>query len=306
VEIEQTGGKEVITDLVSMPKHSVDDIIEALDVSENTRYEYKQRVKPFLLFVQSEGLSLNVMLEYKRRLAERDDYSVSTRNKYLVCAKLFMRECYRLGLIERDITVNVKCFKQSKKHKVYGLTDEEVALIGEWITQHPDKLRERLLLCLALAQGLRQFEICNIKLRDVDLKAGTLMVLGKGRDDYELTYLHPKTNRALKLYCRSRKLSADDYLFTSKRKPSCNGKLTTRGLQLIIKGIFEELEIDKTVHGCRHYYTTRLIREMPGKLTVVSQFTRHKGLEMLEIYNDSQLLLKDLEQYYTAFNELKI
>lgn len=295
-----------MNNLITMPKPDVNGIIDSLDVSENTRYEYKQRVKPFLLFVQSEGLSLNIMLEYKRRLAERDDYSVSTRNKYLVCAKLFMRECYRLGLIERDIAANVKCFKQSKKHKVNGLTDEEVSLIGEWTKLHPDKLRERSMLCLALLQGLRQFEICNVKLKDVDLKAGTLMVLGKGRDDYELVYLHPKTTRVLRQYCRSQKLLSDDYLFTSKRRLSSNGKLTTRGFQVIIKGIFEELEIDRTVHSCRHYYTTTLIKAMPGNLTVVAQFTRHKSLEMLSVYNDSYLMSQEVEHYRKAFNDLKI
>jgi integrase len=295
-----------MNDLITMPKPDMDGIIDSLDVSENTRYEYKQRIKPFLLFVQTEGLSLNVMLEYKRRLAERSDYSVSTRNKYLVCAKLFMRECYRLGLIERDLSVSVKCFKQSKKHKVNGLTDEEVSLIGDWVTQHPDKLRERSLLCLALAQGLRQFEICNIKLRDVDLKAGMLMVLGKARDDYELVNLHPKTTRALKQYCRSQKLSAEDYLFTSKRRQSSNGKLTTRGFQVIIKGIFEELEIDRTCHGCRHYYCSKLIKTMPGNLTVVAQFTRHKSLEMLSVYNDNLLMENEMKHYRNAFNDLKI
>src|ERR1035441_2156991 len=225
-----------MNDLITMPKPDIDGIIDSLDVSENTRYEYKQRIKPFLLFVQSEGLSLNVLLDYKRLLAAREDYAISTKNKNLVTAKVFLRECYRLGLIERDITTNVKCFKQDKRHKVDGLTSEEVSLISQWVKDNPGKLRERALFCLALAQGLRQFEICNIKLKDVDLKAGTLMVLGKARDDKERVYLHPNTTRALRRYCRSLKLQSDDYLFTSKRRQSKNQKLTTRGLQFIIKG----------------------------------------------------------------------
>jgi integrase len=294
------------TDLVSMPKRNVDSIIDALDVSENTRHEYKQRIKPFLAFVQTEGLTLNVLLEYKRALGSRTDYSVSTRNKYLAVAKLFIKECYRLGLVERDLSTNVKSYKQNKKHKVDGLTDEEVSLISQWVKEHPDKLRERSLLCLLLLNGLRQAEICNIRFQDVDLKAGTMLILGKSRDDYERVYLHPNTTRALKRYSRSVKLQSGDYLFTSKRRQSKAVKLTTRGLQVIIKGIFEELEIDRTVHGCRHYYTTRLIKAMPGSLTVVAQFTRHKSLAMLEIYNDSLLLEQDLVHYRKAFSGIKI
>jgi integrase len=294
------------TDLVSMPKHNVDDIIDTLDVSDSTRYEYKQRIKPFLAFVQAEGLTLNVLLEYKRMLGNRTDYSVATRNKYLATSRVFMKECYRLGIVDRDVTSNVRSFKQTQQHKVDGLTNEEVLLICEWLHQHPEKLRERALLCLLLFQGLRQAEICNIRLRDIDLKAGTLFILGKSRDDYERVYLHPNTTRSLRRYCKSLKVISDDYLFTSKRRASQAGKLTTRGLQSIVKGVFEELGIDRTVHGCRHFHCSRLIQAMPGELSVVARFTRHRSLETLKIYDDNRLMLRDVEHYRKAFNDLKI
>ncbi len=294
------------TDLVSMAQRSVDDIIDSLDVAQSTRDEYKQRIKPFLAFVQAEGLSLNVLLEYKRTLNNRDDYGVATRNKYLATAKVFMRECYRLGIVDRDVTVNVRSFKQNRQHRVDGLTNDEVLLICEWLRQHPEKLRERALLCLLLFQGLRQAEICNIKLRDVDLKAGKLSILGKGRDDYEQVYLHPNTTRALRRFCRNRKLQSDDYMFTSLRRPSKDAKLTTRGLQTVVGGIFDELGIDQNVHGCRHYFASRLIQVMPGELSVVARFTRHQSLETLRIYDDNRLMLRDFEHYRKAFSDLKI
>ncbi|HUD10655.1 MAG TPA: site-specific integrase [Candidatus Saccharimonadales bacterium] len=295
-----------MNDLITMPKPDIDSIFDSLDVGENTRHEYRLRIIPFLAFVQTEGLSLNILLDYKRLLAKREDYVISTKNKNLVVAKVFLRECHRLGLIERDITSNVKCFKQDKRHKVDGLNDEEVSLISQWVKDNPHKLRERAMLCLLLLNGLRQFEVCNIKLKDLDLKAGRLSVIGKGRDDYERIHLHPNTTRALRRYCRTVKLQSDDYLFTSKRRQSKNRKLTTRGLQLIIKGIFLELEIDRTVHGCRHYFVTRLIKTMPGNLTIIAKFSRHESLEMLKIYDDSLLMEQSLEQYRKAFNDLKI
>jgi integrase len=289
-----------------MPKPDIDGIFNSLDVGDNTRHEYRQRIIPFMAFVQTEGLSLNVLLDYKRLLASREDYAISTKNKNLVVAKVFLRECHRLGLIERDISSNVRCFRQDKRHKVNGLSDDEVLLIGQWVKDNPSKTRERAMLCLAIMQGLRQFEICNIKLKDIDFKAGTLMVLGKARDDQEAVHLHPKTTRALRIYCRSQKLEKEDYIFTSLRRPSSKGKLTTRGLQVIIKGVFAELEIDRTVHGCRHYYVSRLITTMPGKLMTVAGFTRHKSLEMLQIYDDSYQTSLDLEYYRKAFNDLKL
>lgn len=287
-------------------KESAYEVFDNLDVSETTRADYRARLIPFISYIETHQFTLNAFLEYKRALRSRDELTVSTKNKYLTAARIFLRELSKRGIIPADITANVRNFRQDKHHKVDGLTDEEVSVLCEWMRQHPDKQRERAILCLLLFQGLRQAEICGIRLRDVNLKAGTLSILGKGRDDKERVYLDPKTVRTLRHYIRNHRLTEDEYLFTSLRRPSGNGRLTVRGLQSIAKGIFDELEIDKTVHGCRHYYTTKLIREMPGKLTVVAQFTRHKSLEMLEIYNDSQLLLEDLKHYRRAFSDLKI
>lgn len=292
--------------VVTKQQINVDDIINSLDVSDNTRYEYSQRIKPFMFFVRSQGFSLNVLLEYKRTLKDREDYSVSTKNKYLACARVFLKECHRLGIIDRDVTSNVKGFRQDKKHKVNGLTNAEVLLICEWIRNHQDNKREQAILCLLMFQGLRQAEICKIQLQDVDFEGEKLSILGKGRDDKERIYLHPKTANTLKRYCRSANLQADDYLFTSKTRSSDKHRLTERGLQHIVKTIFNELGINKTVHGFRHHYATKLIREMPSNLTVVAQFTRHKSLEMLQIYNDSVLLEKDFVHYRDVFNDLPV
>ena len=282
-----------------------DNIINSLDVSENTRYEYKQRIKPFLRFVQSQGFSLNVLLEYKRSLRAQN-YSVATKNKYLACARVFLKECYRLGIMDRDVTSNVKGFRQDKKHKVNGLTNAEVLLICEWIRNHPDKRREQAILCLLLFQGLRQAEICRIRLQDIDFESEKLSILGKGRDDKERVYLHPKTVTALKRYCEDADIQADEYLFTSKTRTSDSLRLTERGLQHIVKSILNDLGINKTVHGFRHHYATKLIREMPSNLTVIAQFTRHRSLEMLQIYNDSVLLEKDFVHYRDVFNNLPV
>jgi integrase len=175
-------------------------------------------------------------------------------------------------------------------------------LINTWIEQNPKRLRERALLALLMYQGLRQAEICNIRRSDIDLKSKSLMVLGKGRDEKEKVHLHPKTVKVLRLFLSYNGFSSDSYIFTSNRAKGSHTRLTERGLQLIIKKILKELDIDKTVHGFRHYYTTCLIRTMPGELLTVARFTRHKSIQMLEVYNDSLMEEKDLTRYYSAFS----
>jgi integrase len=283
----------------------INQIFDSLDVRDNTRYEYKQRIKHFIAFIETNGFELNTLLAYKRSLSANERYSISTKNKYLACARIFLREAHRIGVLPRDITSNVKCFQQNKRHKVDGINDYEATAICRWIKEHPEKVRECALLSLLMFQGLRQAEICNIKRLDVNLKSRTLNVLGKGRDDKEKVYLHPKTVSCLSRYARVSRISDDDYLFTSQRAKSRYVRLTERGLQIIVKKVFEELEINRTVHGFRHFYTTRLIRTMPGELMTVARFTRHKSIQMLEVYNDSLLEEKDLSTYYKAFNFAK-
>jgi site-specific recombinase XerD len=277
-------------------------VFDSLDVRENTRYEYRQRIKHFLTFLEGNGLTIDTLLEYKRSLAA-SSYSVSSKNKYLSCAKVFLRECYRLGLLPRDITGSVKCFQQNKNHKKFGLTDEDVAKLRQWIADNPLRYREHALLYLALYQGLRQVEICNIKWADVSLAGGTLQVLGKGRDDQEAVFLHPDTVAAIKAYTTAQTTDdGNDYLFTSQRAQTASGRLTERGLRKVIQAVFCEVGINKDVHGCRHYFTTKLIASMPGELTTVAKFTRHRSLEMLQVYNDALLMEQDVQRYYAAFS----
>ncbi len=70
---------------------------------------------------------------------------------------------------------------------------------------------------------------------------------------------------------------------------------------MIVKDLFDSLSINKTVHGCRHYYTTKLIQEYKSDLTTVAKYTRHRSLEMLNVYNDSIVTKNDLPKYYATF-----
>ncbi len=62
-----------------------------------------------------------------------------------------------------------------------------------------------------------------------------------------------------------------------------------------------EWGIDKTVHGFRHYFITRLIKAYKGDLIEVSHYSRHRSLEMLTVYNDRLQMEADLPRFYGAF-----
>lgn len=291
-------------ELLSLPttEQVIAQMFAGLDVRPNTQYEYSKRIHHFLGYLETHTLSVNSLLEYKRHLAEVD-MAVATKNKYLTCARVFLRECYRHGLIMKDITVNVKNFEQSKKHKVEGVSEAEAKQLCEWMKVSGTP-RLNALLSLLLFQGFRQVEVCRLQVKDIDIASGMLWVLGKGKDDKEKVYLHGYTVETLREYLKVVDLQPEDYLFTSISRRSGSRGLTERGLRGIVLGVFEQLGIEKNVHGLRHYFTTRLIQHMPGELITVSRFTRHQSLEMLQVYNDSVMNKKDVARYDLAFDGL--
>ena len=127
-------------------KARADKVFDFLDISESSRADYKQRIGFFLDFVKDKEFNFNIFLEFKRYLADRTDFSVSTKNKYLITARIFLKELNRCGLLTSDITQNIKAFKQSKKHKKEGLNYTEKknckrkeASTAQYTTKHPFK-----------------------------------------------------------------------------------------------------------------------------------------------------------------------
>jgi integrase/recombinase XerC len=280
------------------------EIFDLLDVKNDTRADYKTRISLFIDFITEQGLTRNCFLDFKRALADRTDISVATKNKYLTTARVFLKELNRLGTLPADITQNIKTFNQSKKHKRDGLNDEEIKALTDKIKaipNTPQTTRLKAILALLTLQGLRQIEVIRLDIKDIDFISQTAFIQGKGHDDKEPIDLHPATSRALQDYLRANKI-ADGALFTSQSNNNRNKRLTTRAIRDIVKTALKELGINKTTHGFRHYFTTKLIQVYKGDLLEVAQLTRHKSLEMLQVYNDNIKRKADLPRYYEAFS----
>jgi integrase len=288
------------------PQGQAEKVFDLLDVSQTTRGDYKSRIDLFLVFVSKQGLNRNSFLEYKRYLRDRTDYTIATKNKYLATAKVFLKELARQGKLP-DITLNIKTFSQNKKHKRDGINEAEMTLLVDRISHlkdTPANTRLKAVISLLALQGLRQVEITRLDVSDLDLAGKRAFIQGKGRDDKEPVDLHPETIKTLKLYLTSNKISSGA-LFVSRSNNHRNQRLTTRAIRGLVKETLNKLGIEKTTHGFRHYFTTRLIKTYKGDLLEVAQYTRHKGLEMLQVYNDSIKRQADLPRYYGAFSEVK-
>ena len=281
-------------------------VFDSLDVRESTIREYKYRIRHFLAFTELNGFDRSSLVEYKRMLQGHPTYSASTKSKYLITAKVFLSQCYSMRYLPIDMSQGVKSFKISKEHKKSGLTESEMDRLLGWMNANPEKTRERALLCLLIFQGLRQAEVCSLQLHNVLFQDRVLFVRGKGRDDLERIPMHEHVYTALLAYSESREAQftlANDYLFRSERKQGSEGSLTTRGLRVIVKDIFADLDIDKNVHALRHYFATKLVRNMPNLLEA-ARWTRHRSTEMLKVYNDELGEDENISNFHNAFSDV--
>ena len=289
------------------PRERAVKVFDLLDVSKETRADYKYRIGLFLDFTNERGFNHNSFLEFKRYLAERTDLAVSTKNKYFATAKILLKELNRTGILPVNITQTIKTFSQSKKHKRDGLNDEEITKLTDALQilpKTPQNARLKAVLSLLVFQGLRQVEVIRLDVKDSDFVRKTAYVQGKGQDDKEPINLHPQTVEALQGYLKSNNI-ADGALFTSQSNNCKNKRLTTRAIRDIVKGTLNTLGIEKTTHGFRHYFTTTLIKTYKGDLLEVAQYTRHKSLEMLQVYNDNVKREADLPRFYGAFDGVR-
>ena len=282
-------------------------IFNHLDVREATRKDYKARIGAFLTFVQENGMNRDTFLLYKRMLSLRNSIATNTKNKHIVVAKVFLKELNRQGLLPVDITQNVRGFSESKKHKREGLSEQEIQLVSTEIhnyIQSPANARLKVILCLLTLQGMRQIEVIRLNVKDIDLVAQTAQILGKGRDDMESIALHPETVKAIQTYLATNMI-ADGALFVSRSNHGKNQRLTTRGLRGIVKRLLTQLRIEKTTHGFRHYFVTRLIEAYKADLLMVAHYSRHRSVETLQIYNDSMKYKTDLPRFYKTFSSVQ-
>lgn len=284
------------------------EVFGALDVTDATRRDYRVRVKHFIRYAQTQGINRHTYLDYKRHLAGIDTYSVSTKNKYLIAAKIFLDGLYRLNLIPRKITDHVRGFTQSRLHRKEGLQDADIEKLQRYCSDlptTPQNLRLRALVALFLFQGLRQIEVVRLDIADIDLRNRIAFIRGKGHDDKEPIHLHPSTVRVLRAYMNCYRFRSGA-LFRSDCNRCHDGRLTTTSVREIIKRVFAELEIDGSTHGFRHYFITKLIKAYKGELLMVSKYSRHRSIQMLEVYNDEIIREEDLPRFYEVFNRIRI
>jgi len=297
---------DMADDLLSYIEDFVSYMRSERGFSENTVASYRRDLLKLAAYLAKKGISLDdVNLEtledflkflrksgLKKTSRSRLVSTLRTFFKYLVVYENFPKNPAELLEIPR---------KDLKLPNV--LSEEEVrALIEAPDTSEPAGIRDRALLELLYATGLRVSELLSLRLGDVDLDEDVLRVIGKGNKERVVPFgeaAHLWLERYLievrPEFAGSR---SGDYIFLNQR----GGKLSRTGFWKILRKYALKVGIEEGrvyPHVLRHSFATHLL--MRGcDLRVVQELLGHSSVTTTQIY--THLDIKRLKEVHRKYH----
>jgi integrase/recombinase XerC len=149
-------------------------------------------------------------------------------------------------------------------------------------------MRDRALLRCLFDLGLRRAEVLRLDMEDLDMEAGTVAVLGKGRTDKIKLTLPQETRKALEVWISVRGDSPGPVFCSMNRAKPGEGRLTAIGLYGMVRELGRRLGFKVWPHGLRHAAITEALDLTGGNIRAVQRFSRHRDVRVLERYDDNR------------------
>ncbi len=253
--------------------------------SKNTILSYEEDIVEYLEYLERECLSLydvkysdiRFLLEYYDSLKLKN---ISVRRK-ISSLKGFYKYLCRLGKIDDNPFSYVTLPKKEKKLPQYLNYNEMLEIFDVIDTSSLLGLRNRLIMELLYATGVRVSELVGIKINDIDINNRSIVVTGKG-DKTRIVFFNEVTKKVMRKYLSlSEEIRKEDYLIING-----HGKgITTRGIRLIMNKVIDETSIIKHVHPhiLRHTFATHLLNNGCDLLTV-QELLGHASISTTGIY----------------------
>lgn len=275
-------------------------------LSQNTIVSYERDLKSYIKYLQKVE-QLSSLAEVTRLhiigfLQGLKDTSKSSKTiaRHIASIRSFHQFLLRERVLERDPSVHIETPQGERKlPKVLSVAEVE-ALLDAPKQGGAFGLRDKAMLELLYATGLRVSELIQLDISDVHLTMGFVRCLGKGRKERII----PLGNLAIEAVERyiergRRELlgkNATDALFLNLR----GERLSRQGFWKILKGLAKEARIEKelTPHTLRHSFATHLL-ENGADLRAVQEMLGHADISTTQIYTHvSKARMKDVYKQF--------
>lgn len=258
--------------------------------SINTLDSYKRDILKYKEYVISAGINdltkvtstfiLNYLLDIQKK-----GKSASTASRTLSSIKSFYSFLHQKGYVTENPTNNLHSFKSERKTP-NSLNEYQIELLLSTPEKRNVKgYRDKAMLEILYATGMRASDLIKIRLTDVNLKIGYIMCINKDKERIIPIYSYARD--CLKEYIEKRNeiphADKTDFLFLNRD----GAPLTRQGLWKIIKTYQKKvgIPIDLTPHTLRHSFAIHLL-ENGADLKSVQELMGHSDISSTQIYEE--------------------
>jgi len=277
--------------------------------NEQTLKAYRQDLEDFRAFVgagtldETAGLLLGrghgeanaLALAYKSALVERG-LSPASINRRLAALRSLVKLARTLGLV--PWTLEVENVRTEPYRDTRGPGREGFCLLLAELDRrgNPKAKRDKVAIRLLYDLGLRRGEVVSLDVEDVDLEAGTVAVMGKGRTEKTRLTLPPETQDALRGWLSVRG-DTPGPLFLNFDRAKKGRRLTGAGLYALVRKLGQSGGADVWPHGLRHAAITEALDLTEGDVRAVQRFSRHRDVRVLTIYDDNRTDMAGISRF---------
>lgn len=271
----------------------INNFIEYLKYQRNysdfTCSNYKKDLNEYNSFILNnkinyKNMDYNDAKEYVIYLNKKND-AKSTISRKLSSLRTFYKYLVLNNKVKSNPFLLVSSPKKEKRIPKFINYNNMEEILNVPNIKTKEGQRERVILEVLYASGVRVSELVNIKLKDIDFSNKNILIFGKGSKerlvsfgDYALEYINLYLKEGRNLLLDGVK---SDYLIVGKKSE----KLTTRRVEQIIDDIIKRtsIKLNITPHMFRHTFATHLL-DNGCDLLVVQELLGHASLSSTEIY----------------------
>lgn len=285
---------------------TMEDFVEYLrsekQVSVNTELSYKRDLSKLALFLEKQGIvdvakiTPTDLTSYVLQLEEEGRAS-STISRSIASIKAFYAYLYQAGRVKKDISGVLKAPRIEKKMPEILSVEEVGRLLEQPDEKNVKGLRDKAMLELLYATGMRVSELIHIKSGDVNLSMGYVLC-HEGSKERAVPF-GKEAKKALNRYLKDARDTMDPTKEQEELFLNCSGTpMSRQGFWKLLKVYAKKAGIDKeiTPHTLRHSFAAHLVGN-GADLRSVQEMLGHSDISTTQMY--ANLNKKNLREIYT-------
>lgn len=268
-------------------------ILVEKNFSQYTAKSYASDVMSFLIWLEEtnvDSVDYNKIREYLRFI-HKYNYKKTTIARKISALRTFYKYLYRERVVEVNPVSNISAPKKGKSLPKFLNKDEIEQILNNVNIENPAGFRNRAILELLWATGMRISELSGLNFGDLNLEHNEIKVFGKGSKE-RIVLISERAKSYIQRYIEhARRLVAKDFPPPPQDEDSpvfinnTGYRLNPKTIRNVINSIVDKISLPKKVtpHMFRHSFATYLI-ENGADLRVVQELLGHASISNTQIY----------------------